>query len=215
MLKTKEKGLRVGKNEVKCKKEEIQRKFTISKLFCIWCTLKKYLVYTKFAFSVHQIKNIFEKVFPHLRRSTLPFQCFQRGATAGRQTFSGNALQHNVFNAVGLAELALRGAVAIFVDHEDIGLQALQIGSKVEEAAAAVDKGIVDVADALYHEKALGLWVGRLVVLQFHDRSVGTDANIEIAIGCSLTEELYVAAMEQVVTTAHKYFFIHSSYWGC
>ena len=47
--------------------------------------------------------------------------------------------------------------------------------------------------------------------LVVQNRGVGTDANIEVAKLCRLSEKLDVPAVQQVVTTTDKYFLAHRS----
>lgn len=134
---------------------------------------------------------------------------FECRAAAGDESFGGDALEDDVFDAVFTAEGAFGVAVAVFVDDEDVGTETLQVGGEVEVAAAAVDEGVVDVTDGLDHEEALGLGVGGVVMLELHDGGVGTDADVEVAVFCRLTEEFDVTAVEEVVAAADKDFLGH------
>ena len=133
----------------------------------------------------------------------------QRRAAAGSEAFVGHTLEDNVLYAVLLAEGALRLSVAILVHHEDVGAQAFQVGSEIEVTTAAVDECIMDVADGLHEEEALGLGVCGLVVLELHDGGVGADADVEVTILRRLAEKLNVAAVKQVITATYKYFLGH------
>lgn len=130
-------------------------------------------------------------------------------AAAGGKAFVGHTLEDNVLYAVLLAEGTLRLSVAILVHHEDVGAQAFQVGSEIEVTTAAVDECIMDVADGLHEEEALGLGVCGLVVLELHDGGVGADADVEVAILRRLAEKLNVAAVKQVITATYKYFLGH------
>lgn len=135
--------------------------------------------------------------------------CLECCAAAGDEAFCGDALEDDVLDAVLTAEVSLGGAVAVFVDDEDVGTEALEVGGEVEVSAAAVDEGVVDVTDGLDHEEALGFGVCGVVVLELHDGGVAADADVEVAVFCRLTEELDVTAVEEVVATADKDFLGH------
>ena len=106
------------------------------------------------------------------------------------------------------AETALLLVAAVLVDDENVRPQPLHRGHEVHHAAAGVDEGILDIADALDHEKPLLLAVDGLVVLVSEDSGVGADADIEVAVFRRLAEELHVTAVEQVIATADEDFFL-------
>ena len=115
-------------------------------------------------------------------------------------------MQHNVLDASLLAKLTFRFGGAVLVDHKDIGLQSVDSADEVHHAVAVVDEGIFHVTDGFHHEEALLFGIERLMVFVVQNGLIGADAHIEVAILRRLTEELDVAAVEEVVTTAYKDF---------
>ena len=80
---------------------------------------------------------------------------------------------------------------------------------------ATVDERILDVADRLHHEQPLPLAVHGLVMLVVKDRGVGTDADIEVAVGRRLPEKLNMAAVQEVIAAGNEYFLVwHILYFG-
>ena len=130
------------------------------------------------------------------------------GGTA-RKAGSRLALADNQLYGVLLAETAFLGGVPVAVDKEDVRLQAFHILGKVHDAAAGIDKGILDVTYGLDHIKAFAFGVDGLAVLEVADGLVGTDADVEVAVSGCLFEEGHMSGVEHVVATRHKYFLSH------
>ena len=116
--------------------------------------------------------------------------------------------EHDILYAVLFAELALILVATILVHNKDVWLQGLNSGHKIHHAAARIDKGILNITDALYHEQAFLLAVDGFVVLVAEDGGVGTDADIEVAIFRRLAEKFHMAAVQKVVAAADEDFFL-------
>ena len=130
----------------------------------------------------------------------------ERGARAGVQAVGRRAAQHDVLDAPLPAEGLLLRVGAVLVDHEYVRPEGLHRGDEVHDAAAGVDERVLDVAYGPDHEQALPLGVHRAVVLVLQYRRVGADADIEVAVGRGLAEELHVPAVQEVIAPGHEHF---------
>ena len=111
-------------------------------------------------------------------------------------------------DAALLAEATFLLVAPVCIHDKDIRSDGLHRGDEVHDTVPLVDECILHITDALDHEQALLLGVQRLMVLVMQDGGITADAHIQIAIGCRLTEELHMPAMQQVITTTYKDLFV-------
>ena len=126
-------------------------------------------------------------------------------------------LQFYVFYTPFLADTTFLLAATVCVYYKHIGLDNIQCGNKVHHSATGIDIGIFHVSDALDHKQALLLGIDGLAVLVTQIGLIGAYAYIQIAVLSRLTEELYMAAVQQIVATAYKYLLsivhLDMGYW--
>ena len=116
-------------------------------------------------------------------------------ARTGGEAISRSALQHHILDAPLLAELAFGFAAAVCIHHKDVGLHDVDGRNKVH--------------NRLHHKETLLLGIERLMMLVAENRLIGSDTSVEVAVLRRLAEKLNVAAMQQVITTTYKTFFIY------
>ena len=130
------------------------------------------------------------------------------GAT-GLQAFVGGALKRDILDTALGAELTLGIASAFGIDYEDVGLDNIESGYEVDDSPTLVNIGFLNGLDILHHEEALLLREHGLAMLILEVGGIGADADIEVSKLGGLLEEFYVTAMEEVITSRNKNFFIH------
>ena len=118
------------------------------------------------------------------------------------------ALKFDILYASFLADAALIVASAFRIDYENVRLHYIQSRNVVDDSASGVDVGVLHIFDALDHEEALLLREHRLAVLVFEVGLVRSYSHIEVTVSGGLDEEFYVAAVQQVVAAADKYFLV-------
>ena len=116
------------------------------------------------------------------------------------QSLLRHTFQDDIFHAPLFADTPFVVVATIAVDHQNVGLHNVQRRQEIKDATALIDVGILHIADALHHEQSLLFGVDGLVVLIALDGLVGAYANIQITILSSLSEELHMSAVQQVVT---------------
>ena len=72
---------------------------------------------------------------------------------AGLETCMGGALQLNILDAALFAQLAFLGTASLGIDNEDVGLDDIERGDEVDDAAALIDIGFLDGLDILDHNR--------------------------------------------------------------
>ena len=97
----------------------------------------------------------------------------------------------------------------LYLNPVGLGPEGLDRGHKIHDAAACIDEGILDVADALDHEQAFLLGIDGLMVLVFQDGCIGANSHVQVAILGRLSEKLHMPAVQQVITSGYKYFLGH------
>ncbi|MEI8366589.1 MAG: hypothetical protein WCF65_09265 [Parachlamydiaceae bacterium] len=73
--------------------------------------------------------------------------------------------------------------VAVLVDKEDIRTQFAQLFLEIHQARTHIDPSILDRFQGLDHVETLLVGVDGLACFQLVDGPVGTEANIEVAMG--------------------------------
>ena len=121
----------------------------------------------------------------------------------------GSALKFNVFYAALIAKLALGIGAAFGIDHENVGFYHVEGRNEIEHAASLVNIRVLYRLDVLHHKQAFLLGEHRLAVLVLFVCCVGANSYIKVAELRRLLEELHMAAVQQVITTADKYFLVH------
>ena len=127
----------------------------------------------------------------------------------GCQPFMGITFQHHIFHSSLLAHLALGVRTAVAVHHQYVRFHNVQRGQEIQYAVSGVDICILHITDALYHEQTFLLRIHRLVILVVQDGLVRTDTHIQIPILRCLAEKLHMPRVQQVITSAYKYFLFH------
>ena len=117
------------------------------------------------------------------------------------QALLGHALEHYVLYAVFLAEFAFIFIAAILIHYKDIRAQHLYRRHEIHNSTPLIDKGILYISDALYHEQTFLLAVDSLVMLIPLDCLIGANSNIQIPVLRGLAEKFHVTAVQKVVTT--------------
>ena len=131
----------------------------------------------------------------------------QGSARARVKAVRGYATQHHVLDPPLPAERLLFGGRPVLVHHEHVRTKGLHSRDEVHDAAPGVDERVLDVPYGPDHEQALLLRIHSVVVLVILYRRVGADADVKVAVGRSLAEELHVTAVEQVVAPRHEHLF--------
>ena len=91
--------------------------------------------------------------------------------------------------------------VAVLVDYQNIRFQEIDCRDEIHDAATFINISVLYIAYRLDHEEAFVLVVKRAVAFVVQDGVVGADSNVQVAILRSLTEELNVPRVKQIITS--------------
>ena len=134
-----------------------------------------------------------------------------RSGGSGRQTFMRAPFADHQFDAVFPAEILFGRGETVGIDEKNIRLELFDFFFKIHDAAAGIDPGVLDTAERFDHIKPFGVGVDGAAVFQCENRLVGTEAHIKVSEFGSFLQKSHMAAVEHIVTTAHKHFFRHDS----
>ena len=98
-------------------------------------------------------------------------------------------------DAEAAAEGGFGGGMAVAIDDEDVGLDAVEFVEEIEFAGAGIDEGAFDGAEGLEEVLSLFLAVDGRAALEGGDVLVGAEADVDMAVSGGFFEETDVAAV--------------------
>jgi hypothetical protein len=118
-----------------------------------------------------------------------------------------HALQNHVTDAALAAQRLFIGRGAVFVDDENVRIDVVQLGQKIQYAGPPVDAAFLHAGQGRNHVLALVLRVHGIPALELPYGVVRPDAHVEFAVRGRFLQKGHVPAVQHVETSGDEDFF--------